>query len=191
MADCRIPLLPRDEAEAVAREAGVPGGFAALHIFRLLLRRPKSARAVADLLVSLLFGGALDDRLRELAILRIGWVSGSDYEWTQHWSLAQERFGLSREELLAVREWRSAECFDARDRAVLAATDETLETGTISSETWAACEREIADPDARVELVLALGTWRLISLLTRSLEIPLEEGISSWPPDGLPGPAAR
>lgn len=190
MADCRIELLARDEAAKAAEEAGVPGAFAELNIFRLLLRRPHSARAIADLLVSLLFRGALDDRLRELAIMRIGWVTGSDYEWTQHWAIAQERFGLSAEELLAVRDWRTSEVFDARDRAVLAATDETLDTGTISSKTWTVCEQQIADPDARIELVLALGSWRLVAQLTRSLEIPLEEGIASWPPDGLPAPRA-
>ena len=33
----------------------------------------------------------------------------------------------------------------------------------------------------------AIGAWRTVSRLTRSLEIPLEEGVGSWPPDGRPG----
>jgi hypothetical protein len=37
----------------------------------------------------------------------------------------------------------------------------------------------------RVELVAAIGTWRLVSQLTRSLQIPLETGVASWPPDGV------
>ena len=67
---------------------------------------------------------------------------------------------------------------------MLAATDETLATGTISPETWAACEANIAGREELLELVAAIGTWRMISSLLRSLEIPLEDGVEPWPPDG-------
>ena len=35
-----------------------------------------------------------------------------------------------------------------------------------------------------LELVVAIGNWRLFSSLLRSLEVPLEEGVAPWPPDG-------
>ena len=72
----------------------------------------------------------------------------------------------------------------ARERAVLAATDEMLAGGTISPETWAACEKYVGAREELLELVAAIGTWRMISSLLRSLEIPLEEGVEPWPPDG-------
>ncbi len=40
---------------------------------------------------------------------RIGWVTGCDYEWTQHWKIAQDTFSLTAEELLGVRDWQNAE----------------------------------------------------------------------------------
>ena len=47
------------------------------------------ALRLGDLLQTLLFtGNALDPRLRELLILRIGWRTGAVYEWTQHWRFA-------------------------------------------------------------------------------------------------------
>jgi alkylhydroperoxidase family enzyme len=58
--------------------------------------------------------------------MRIAWATGSEYEWTQHWSIAQERFGVGRKELLALRDWRSSDRFGPAERAVLEATDETL-----------------------------------------------------------------
>jgi alkylhydroperoxidase family enzyme len=183
VADRRVELLAPEAARAAAEGAGVPAAFAALHVFRALLHRPHVAKGLADLLVSLLFRGALDARLRELVILRIGWATASDYEWTQHWSIAQERFGVSAEDCLAVRDWRGSERFGEAERAVLAATDETLETGTLSAATWARCREHLARDEA-IELVAAIGCWRLVSQLTRSLEIPLEEGVASWPPDG-------
>lgn len=81
---------------------------------------------------------------------------------------------------------RRSSRLDAADRAVLAATDETLETGRIGEQTWAECERRLDGSPACIELVAAIAAWRLISEITRSLEIPLESGTSSWPPDGTP-----
>jgi alkylhydroperoxidase family enzyme len=185
MTDARIPLLSPDDAMAAAEEHGVPAQLAGLNVFRLLLRRPRIAKATADLLISLLFRGVLDDRLRELVIMRIGWATGSDYEWTQHWTLAQDAFGCHAEELLAVRDWARSDLLGDPERAVLAVTDETLATGTVSSVTFEHCRAVIGDDDALIELVLAVGLWRTVSQLTRSLEIPLEDGVASWPPDSL------
>ena len=30
----------------------------------------------------------------------------------------------------------------------------------------------------------AIGAWRMISSILQSLQVPLEEGVASWPPDG-------
>jgi alkylhydroperoxidase family enzyme len=176
--------LSSEEARQAADAVGVPQPLAELNIFRVLLRQPVVAKAASDLLLSLLFRGKLDGRLRELVIMRIGWATACDYEWTQHWSIAQERFGVSADDLLAVRDWRSADGLDERDRAVLAATDESLESGTISPDTWKRLELLLGGPVELLELVAAIGTWRLISQLARSVEIPLEPGVASWPPEG-------
>jgi alkylhydroperoxidase family enzyme len=179
----RVKPLSVEEARAAAREVGVPDQMAELEVFRVLLRHPPLAKALTDLLVTLLFRGELDARLRELVIMRIGWVTRSVYEWTQHWRVA---IGLeiAEADLLAVRDWRTSDRFGAPERAVLAATDETLEQGTISPETFAECERALGGTEALLELVAAIGNWRLFSSLLRSLDIPLEAGVAPWPPDG-------
>jgi alkylhydroperoxidase family enzyme len=182
--EVRVPLRSVEEAKQAGAAVGIDARLAELNIFRALLHHPRLARVVADLLLTLLFGGKLDARLRELVIMRIGWVTGSEYEWTQHWRIATQ-LGIPAEDLLALRAWRSSRRLGAADRAVLAATDETLETGTITRETWAACEAHVGSPEALLELVAAIGTWRLISSLLRSLEIPLEAGVEPWPPDGV------
>ena len=185
MTESRVELLSADEASRIAEEVGVLEPIAQLNVFRVLLHRPQTAKAVADLLLSMLFGGALDDRLRELVIMRIGWATGSDYEWTQHWTVAQEQFACTPEDLLAVRDWRDSDRFGPAEQAVLAATDETLETGSVTASTLADCRKHVGETEVLVELITAIGTWRLISQFTRSLEVPLEEGIASWPPEGV------
>jgi alkylhydroperoxidase family enzyme len=179
----RIELLSLEDSRKAAEQAGIPLGFADLNVFRTLLRRPAVAKAVSDLLMAN-FGSELDHRLRELVIMRLGWATGSDYEWTQHWSIALERFGCSEQDLLDVRDWRASSHFGPAERAVLAATDEAVEGGNLSADTFAACARELGGPEACLDLVSAIATWRLISQVLRSLEIPLEDGIASWPPDG-------
>ncbi len=131
----------------------------------------------------LLVQGKLDRRLRELVIMRLGWATASEYEWAQHWRVARE-LGIPHEDLLALRDWRSSDRFGDADRAVLAATDETLETGTISPETWELCRAHVGGTEELLELVAAIGCWRMISSLLRSLEIPIEAEMESWPPDG-------
>jgi len=182
--DPRIALLSEADAKAAAAKAEIPEALAELSVFRVLLHHPKLAKCVNDLLLTLLFRGELDKRLRELIIMRIGWATGSVYEWTQHWRIARE-LGVSEEDLLAVRDWRNSGNWSELDRAVLCAVDETLEDGAISAETWARCAAGLKSVEEQLELVSAIGAWRLISQLLRSLDVPLEEGVAPWPPDGI------
>jgi len=179
----RVELLGGAEAAAEAKDVGLGGQLAALNLFRVLLRHPKIAKATADFLLELISGGALDHRLRELVIMRVGWVTRCDYEWTQHWTIAQ-LFECSPEDLLAVRDWEQSDRFGERERSVLAATDETLHSGSISPGTLERCKQALEDDRAVIELVLVIGEWRTVSELLRSFGIPLEENLQSWPPDG-------
>jgi len=184
--DPRVPLLPVGDAKAAADEAGVPNYMAELAIFQVLLNHPTLARALNDLLATMLWHGKLDTRLRELAIMRIGWLTASDYEWTQHWRVAL-RLGVSADDLVGVQNWQAHNGFGPVERAVLAAADDVVRDGAVSGDSWAACERELGpDPAVLIELVTAIGAWRMIASILHSLKVPLEDGVDSWPPDGQP-----
>jgi alkylhydroperoxidase family enzyme len=184
--DPRVPLLPVGEAKAAADEAGVPNYMAELAIFQVLLNHPTLARALNDLLATMLWHGKLDTRLRELAIMRIGWLTASDYEWTQHWRVAL-RLGVPADDLVGVQNWQAHNGFGPVERAVLAAADDVVRDGAVSADSWAACERELGpDPAVLIELVTAIGAWRMIASILHSLKVPLEDGVDGWPPDGQP-----
>jgi len=187
--DGRIPRLSIDAATTAAEAAGIPAMMAPLNVFRMLLHHPRLAKALSDLLSTLLWEPKLDPRLRELVIMRLGWATGSVYEWTQHWRIASQ-LGVSEADIVGVRDWRSHAGYRPADRAVLAATDETMATGIISAATWAECERHIGGVEQLLELVVAIGNWRLFSSMLRSLEVPLEDGVAPWPPDGVKPPGA-
>ena len=182
--EARVPRLPLDEAKAAADEAGVPDYMAELAIFQVLLNHPALAGRLNDLLALMLWHGKLDSRLRELAIMRIGWLTASDYEWTQHWRVAQG-LGVTADDLLGVRDWQCYKGFGPVERAVLAATDDVVRDGAVSEQSWATCKRELgADQAVLIELVAAISGWRMIASILQSLQVPLEDGVTSWPPDG-------
>jgi len=182
----RAHLLDEDEAARAGRRAGVPDVLSRLNAFRALLGNEQLARALSDLLLSLLAGRALDPRLRELVIMRIGWVTRCDYEWAQHWSIATA-LGIPEDDLLGVRHWRDHPSFDDLERAVLEATDECLGGGRIDDPVMEVLQDRLS-AEAIVELVAVIGSWTMVSTLLRSLDVPLEDGVASWPPHGAAPP---
>jgi alkylhydroperoxidase family enzyme len=132
----------------------------------------------------MLWQGKLDSRLRELAIMRIAWLTSCEYEWAQHWRVAQG-LGVTADDLAGVRDWHSYNGFGPTERAVLVATDDVVRDGVVSEESWAACRKAFgSDHAVLVELVTAIGAWRMVSSILQSLQVPLEDDVVSWPPDG-------
>ena len=186
----RVAMVSLEQAAALGAAFGTPGPRTTRSAFRVLAVNPGLARVVFTQLSQLLEHNTFDTRLRELMIMRIGWSTGSVYEWTQHWRVATTA-GIPPEDILAVRDWHHSDRLTAADKAILAATDETLAGHAISDATWAEVVKHVPDPAQQVEFVVAMGNWTMFSMLLRNLKIPLEEGVTAWPPDGQFSPAAE
>jgi alkylhydroperoxidase family enzyme len=184
----RVPLVAPDTARALGEAMGLPAHRTGSEAFRTVANNPAVARVVFGKLYQLLEHNKFDTRLRELMIMRIGWVTGSAYEWTQHWRVATTA-GIPPEDIIAVRDWRNSDRLTAADRAILAATDECLAGGSITDAAWSEVVKHVPDPAQQVEFIVALGNWQGFSLLFRTLRIPLAEGVMVWPPDGVASPA--
>ena len=189
MGPARVAMVSLERARELGDAMGLPPHRTGSEAFRIVANNPGVARVAFGQLRQLLENNKFDTRLRELMIMRIGWVTGSGYEWTQHWRVATTA-GIPPEDILAVRDWRNSDRLNAADRAILAATDECLEGKSISDEVWAEIVKHVPDPAHQVEFVIAMGNWMAFSLLFRNLHIPLAEGLTVWPPDGLASPAA-
>jgi alkylhydroperoxidase family enzyme len=148
----------------------------------MLLARPKYAKALYAVLTDLLFRNTLPIRLRELLIMRIGWATAAEFEWAQHWEMAT-RAGVDPAELLAVRNWRSSGRFSDADRAALTAADDVVIRGAVSDQTWVALQPHYSQAEL-LELIAVVATWHHVSVLVRSLRVPLDNGMMPWPPDG-------
>src|SRR4051812_24576120 len=123
----RIEPVPVAEAQRIGTEMGISEAQAGRSAFRMLAHHPDLARQVYGLLIMLQQRNKIPSRLRELMIMRIGWTTGAEYEWFQHYRIATTQVGLSDEEIIVVRDWRASKLFGPAERAVLAAVDETRE----------------------------------------------------------------
>ncbi|HEY1798764.1 MAG TPA: carboxymuconolactone decarboxylase family protein [Stellaceae bacterium] len=186
----RVPMVSLERARELGDAMGMPARRTTSEAFRTVANNPGVARVAFGQLMQLLENNKLDIRLRELMIMRIGWVTGSAYEWTNHWRVATTA-GLPPEDILAVRDWQKSDRLGPADRAILAATDESLAGKSISDATWAEIAKHVSDPAQQVEFVIAMGNWLMFSMLFRNLRIPLGEGVQVWPPDGVASPAAN
>ena len=185
-----VPMVSLERARELGEAMGMPARRTQSEAFRVIANNPRVARVAYGQLIQLLENNKLDTRLRELMIMRIGWVTGSAYEWTQHWRVATTA-GIPPEDILAVRDWRNSARLTAADGAILAATDECLAGRSISDAAWGEVAKHVPDPGQQVEFVIAMGNWMMFSLLFRNLRIPLADGVAVWPPDGLASPAAQ
>ncbi len=104
----RVPMVSLERARELGDAMGMPARRTQSEAFRTVANNPGVARVAFSQLMQLLENNKFDTRLRELMIMRIGWVTGSAYEWTQHWRVATTA-GIPPEDILAVRDWRSTE----------------------------------------------------------------------------------
>ena len=185
----RVPMVSPERARDLGEAMGMPSRRTQSEAFRVVANNPGVARVAFGQLMQLLEHNRFDTRLRELMIMRIGWVTGSAYEWTQHWRVATAA-DIPPEDILAVRDWRASARLTPADKAILAATDECLAGKSISDAAWSEVAAHVPDPAQQVEFVIAMANWMAFSMLFRNLRIPLAEGVMVWPPDGLASPAA-
>ncbi len=81
--------LPPEQRELLKRP---------INLTRLLVNSPGMARAFGGIGNYIRHKSSLDPRLRELAILQVGWLEKSEYEFTHHVKIGKE-FGVTDEDI--------------------------------------------------------------------------------------------
>ena len=118
---------------------------------------------------ALMPGGRLPRRETELVILRVGTLSGNEYELTQHRRLGR-RAGLSREEIDRVADGPDAAGWSDRERLLLRVTDELHERSDLSDETWADL-RAALDERECIELLMLVGHYTMLATTLTALRV--------------------
>ena len=88
--------LTLEQQERISKSRQKDGSV--LNIFRTLVRSPDAFRAFSWWGGYIMARNSLSPRDREIAILRVGWLCKSGYEWTQHHRIALQS-GLDAAEI--------------------------------------------------------------------------------------------
>ena len=160
-------------------EPGPPvGGPMDINIMRTLAKHPKMLDAFGRMGGFLLSGKGFPAREREIAILRVGWRSGSVYEFGQH-TIIGRREGVTDEEIARLTSHDLSGWSDD-DRALVQAADELTQMNVISDATWARLAARWSE-EQLIELVICMGFYRLVSGFLNTIGVELDEGVPGWP----------
>lgn len=174
MARVDYPDLASADAEtlAMAERIKEQRGGRLLNLFKMQLHNPSIASAWLDLGSAVRFKSTLDAPTRELAICLVASITGSEYEFRGHRRIALGE-GFREEQIDGVQQWRSAEWFDARQRAVLELAERLTRDVTVSDEVFEAVKGKLATREV-VELVATVAYYNMVARFLVGLEIDLE-----------------
>jgi alkylhydroperoxidase family enzyme len=146
-----------------------------INLNKLLVHSPAAARAFGKLGGHIRFKSKLDPRLRELAILQVGYSTRSPYEYSHHIKIGRE-FGCSDDDIRAVALETAGKPskIDALAKTVLRAAREMTNDLVLSDATYAELKRQM-DAETLVELVVAISFYNGVVRLLSALQIDVED----------------
>jgi alkylhydroperoxidase family enzyme len=121
---------------------------------------------------AILLKGIVPPNLRELAILRVGYLNRANYEWTQHVPIAL-RVGVRQAQIDALPEWEQSSELNDIEKAILRYTDEETRNIRVKEETFAAV-RAVLSEEGVVELTTTIGYYGMVCRILETLQIELE-----------------
>jgi alkylhydroperoxidase family enzyme len=136
---------------------------------------PDAARSFLGLGRYIRFHSRLDPRLREMAILQVGYVTRSPYEYSHHIKIGRE-FGVTDADIRAIEldtEGQSTG-LSPLERAVLRAARELTAQPNLSDATFAELKKGL-DNEQLVDLLLTISFYCGVVRLLAALQIDVEE----------------
>ena len=161
-----------EQTEILSRYLTPAGGV--LNIYGTVARNPEAARAFLGWGGYVRRGARMNEREREIVILRIGWLCRAGYEWTQHSRLGRVA-GLTDEDLTRLKALSGAAGWSAREAVLVRAADELHADYFISEETWDDLSRFL-DETERMDLVYLVGHYTQVCMILNTFGIQLEPG---------------
>ena len=173
--ECRVPSVgdePSDPRVAAVYDRFAREGRRPIALYRALANAPGLLEPYSALAQALRHGASTSRELRELVVLRVAHLTGSDYEWSHHRKMA-EREGVGVAKMRALFRWEESDAFGDAERAALRLADETHEMA-VTDETIAALSRFFA-PGEVVELVMLTSLYEAVARMIQGLGVQVEE----------------
>jgi alkylhydroperoxidase family enzyme len=166
----RVPYLdqsdlPPEHKDLLARN---------INLFRAMVHSPNGARAFHALGEFIRHTSRLDPRLRELAILQVGYLTKSVYEYTHHIKIGRG-FGVTDDDLraLAAETAGRPSKLEPLAKTVLRAAREMTVGFVITDETFAVLQKDL-DYERLTDLVLTIAFYNAVVRFLATMQIDNE-----------------
>jgi alkylhydroperoxidase family enzyme len=173
----RLPYLQQSDLPPEHRDLLAPRASddSVPNLYRVLAHGPNVMRKQNALAMHIRHDSRLDPRLRELAILQVGYSTRQPYEYSHHVKLALE-FGCSEDDIRAIADETAGRptSLDPLAKLVLRAAREMTDDKAMSDATFAALHRGL-DNDRLLELIVAIATYNGVIRILGTLQIDVEE----------------
>ena len=173
----RIPYF--DLALTTDRAAKAAARLPPLNIFRMMGHAGELLNGFTRFGGQILNLMALDPGLREIAIVRVGILSGATYEVFQHERIARD-VGLSNEVIAAIREGPTASAFNDAQREVMAFTDDLVAHVRAGDATFKPILTRHGARGAQ-ELTLTVGFYMMVSRFLETFDVDIEDRPTASP----------
>ena len=167
----RVPYLepedlPEEHRDLISRP---------INLLRAMANNPDAMQVFSHIGMWIRHEAPLDPRLREMAILQVGYVTASSYEFSHHVKIGKD-FGVSDDDIDAVIQESQGEetSLPALDRAVLRAARELTLELELTDATWAELE-EALGRERLMELVLIISYYNHVVRVLSALQVDVEE----------------
>lgn len=141
----------------------------------VMLRHPVATKAFLAFNNHVAVGNSLSKRVKELLILRISWLRGSEYEYQQHLVLGR-RYGLTEAEIERLQQGPDAPGWDSLDTDLLRAVDELLADARIGTATWARLSQQLST-EQLIDLIYTVGCYEIAAMMFKTLGAQVEPGV--------------
>jgi alkylhydroperoxidase family enzyme len=160
-----------------------------INLTRLLVNSPGMARAFHGLGGYIRNKSTLDPRLRELAILQVGWMEKSEYEFTHHVKIGKE-FGVTDGDIQALMDETAGKpsALEPLAKAVLKGAREMVRELAMSDATFAEIKKELSN-EHMTDLVLTIAFYcavvRVLATMKMDNEPYYKEVLKQYPIPGV------
>ena len=118
--------------------------------------------------------GKMNPKLRELALMRTGYVVGSQFVYSQHCKMARD-VGVEEPKIADIPLWQISENYTAEERTVLAYVDGlVLQQGRVHDRLFAALKKHMTPADI-IELTYFTGTYITHATSCKALRLEYDD----------------
>lgn len=172
----RVPYLDQSDLAPENRDLLARN----VNLYRAMTHSPDATRSFLGMAQFIRYHSKLDPRLREMAILQVGYAAKSPYEYSHHIRIGRD-FGVTDDDIRGIVADTNGKStgFTPLEKAVLKAARELTAQPGLSDETYDQLKQGL-DNERIVDLLMVISFYCGVVRLLAALQIDVEEDYGKY-----------